>query len=95
MDRGAWWATVHRFAQSGTRLKRLIISTLYPSFATLAIPLTRTLSPALIVFDYTIVNGLLSKSSPYSPDLPTPPNLNQKPSIFAISLLYSTSLAKN
>ena len=96
MDRGAWWATVHRFAQSGTRLKRLnISSTLYPSFVTLAIPVTRTLSPALIVFDYTMISGLLPKSSPYSPDLPTLPNLNQKPSIFAISLLYSTSLAKN
>ena len=23
MDRGAWWAVVHRFAQSGTRLKQL------------------------------------------------------------------------
>ena len=23
MDRGAWWAAVHRVAQSGTRLKRL------------------------------------------------------------------------
>ena len=23
MDRGAWWATVHRVAQSWTRLKRL------------------------------------------------------------------------
>ena len=25
MDRGAWWATVHGVAKSGTRLKRLSI----------------------------------------------------------------------
>ena len=27
MDRGAWWATVHRVAQSWTRLKRLSMHT--------------------------------------------------------------------
>ena len=27
MDRGAWWATVHRVAKSGTQLKRLSMCT--------------------------------------------------------------------
>ena len=27
MDRGAWWATVHRVAKSGTRLKQLSMYT--------------------------------------------------------------------
>ena len=26
LDRGAWWATVHRVTQSGTQLKRLSIA---------------------------------------------------------------------
>ena len=39
----AYAPTVHRFTQGGTRLKQLnISSTLYPSFATLAILVTKT-----------------------------------------------------
>ena len=35
MDRGAWWATVHRITKSQTRLKQLNMHTLksYRSFA--------------------------------------------------------------
>ena len=33
MDRGAWWATVHRVARSRTQLKQLSTQTLPPNLA--------------------------------------------------------------
>ena len=33
MDRGAWWATVHRVAQSWTQLKQLSLHTLIKSMS--------------------------------------------------------------
>ena len=37
MDRGAWWATVHRVAKSQTRLKRLGMHTTFTTISTATI----------------------------------------------------------